>query len=644
MGSGAGKSLTIPVVYAESQNNNHLANFKTTNKQKFTITDPYSKLQQGYLTIPLIVRKVDDKEPIKVVHGVVGLKNLGNTCYFNSAIHCLSHTQPLLDYMLSRVFEKEINRNSKLGSRGQVTECFAQLLSDIWKDERSIGMSSINQMSLSMDMQKKQKLYENWVDPLRLLTLVQKYSKRFEIGQQEDCQELLSYLLDMIHEDLNRCKKKESITEKDYIGEPKEEWAAESWGEHLKINKSIVVDLFQGQLKSKVECKTCKYQSHKWEPFLFLNLPIKQSQSEQSQKLNQSKVMGNSQLKQDNQCSLTDCLDQFQQEETIQWKCPQCKVTRDCKKGIRIWKLPNILIIHLKRFEFGTKVLGKITSKVIFPLKDLNMSTYCFDQGNMIYNLYAVAQHHGSLQYGHYVSICQHRVDNQWYMYNDDAVLKIQNPEKMIVNEYAYVLFYQKQTESIYRQTITDPSYWPHNQSDKKQTQGVPLKDESKQQTLTLMDYEETEQKGQLDDTSPQNISRNSIKLESQDFSQMESLNFNRLESQNGKKKNVPNPIIREQNNKSNSIYKRSRPSDDNYSNSDQQTSIPIIREQNNKSNSIYKRSRPSNDNQSDNYQQISITKLQEEWGFLPDSNTQKQMDKKVEKKFVEMRAKNTRK
>ena len=56
---------------------------------------------------------------------------------------------------------------------------------------------------------------------------------------------MLSYLLDIMHEDLNRCQKKQPIQEKDYIGEvAKDEWAAEAWGEHLKINKSIVVDLF----------------------------------------------------------------------------------------------------------------------------------------------------------------------------------------------------------------------------------------------------------------------------------------------------------------------------------------------------------------------------------------------------------------
>ena len=61
---------------------------------------------------------------------------------------------------------------------------------------------------------------------------------------QEDCQEVLSYLLDMIHEDLNRCKQSIQIVNKDYYGDPKEEWAAESWQEHLKANKSIIVDLF----------------------------------------------------------------------------------------------------------------------------------------------------------------------------------------------------------------------------------------------------------------------------------------------------------------------------------------------------------------------------------------------------------------
>lgn len=65
---------------------------------------------------------------------------------------------------------------------------------------------------------------------------------------------------------------------------------------------------------------------------------------------------------------MTDCLDLFQKEETLNWKCPKCKENRDCTKGIRIWKLPNILIVHLKRFEYGPNSSGKIQQKVDFPI------------------------------------------------------------------------------------------------------------------------------------------------------------------------------------------------------------------------------------------------------------------------------------
>lgn len=114
MGSGASKSLAIPLVVAER--NHNVAALRQGAKQKCQIPEPYLKIKPGYQKI-MLAKPKPEQGAIKVIHGVVGLVNLGNTCYFNTAIHCLSHTAPLLDYFMSRVYEKEINK-SNFGSKG----------------------------------------------------------------------------------------------------------------------------------------------------------------------------------------------------------------------------------------------------------------------------------------------------------------------------------------------------------------------------------------------------------------------------------------------------------------------------------------------------------------------------------------------
>jgi len=108
--------------------------------------------------------------------------------------------------------------------------------------------------------------------------------------------------------------------------------AAISWGDYLKSSKSIIVDLMQGQSKNSLTCKNCKYQSFKFEPLMYLSLPIPER----------------------DEVSLMDCLNEYLKEETLdevnQWFCEKCKVKVDAIKKIDLWKLPTILMINLKRF------------------------------------------------------------------------------------------------------------------------------------------------------------------------------------------------------------------------------------------------------------------------------------------------------
>ena len=86
--------------------------------------------------------------------------------------------------------------------------------------------------------------------------------------------QFLSVLLDGLHEDLNRVTDKPYVELKDSDGRPDVMVAAEAWENHSLRNRSIIVDLFHGQHKSKVTCTVCGHESVRCDPFFTLSLPL----------------------------------------------------------------------------------------------------------------------------------------------------------------------------------------------------------------------------------------------------------------------------------------------------------------------------------------------------------------------------------
>ncbi|XP_058856909.1 ubiquitin carboxyl-terminal hydrolase 32 isoform X1 [Acipenser ruthenus] len=191
-----------------------------------------------------------DRHKVPTEKGATGLSNLGNTCFMNSSIQCVSNTQPLTQYFISGRHLYELNRTNPIGMRGHMAKCYGDLVQELWSGT-----------------QKN-------VAPLKLRWTIAKYAPRFNGFQQQDSQELLAFLLDGLHEDLNRVHDKPYAELKDSDGRPDWEVAAEAWENHLRRNRSIVVDLFHGQLKSQVKCKTCGHISARFDPFNFLSLPL----------------------------------------------------------------------------------------------------------------------------------------------------------------------------------------------------------------------------------------------------------------------------------------------------------------------------------------------------------------------------------
>jgi ubiquitin carboxyl-terminal hydrolase 8 len=136
------------------------------------------------------------------------------------------------------------------------------------------------------------------------------------------------------------------------------------------------VDIFQGQIKSKVTCLSCNTRSETFDPLMYLSIPFPEK------------------IKKDQKFKIQDLFKAYIKEEKIdcKWDCGNCKQKSSINKKIDIWKAPNILIIHLKRFKYNSKSgFVKINNLVEFPVRNFDLSEFVlsFQRTKPEYNLFA---------------------------------------------------------------------------------------------------------------------------------------------------------------------------------------------------------------------------------------------------------------
>ncbi|XP_028257794.1 ubiquitin carboxyl-terminal hydrolase 8 isoform X2 [Parambassis ranga] len=331
---------------------------------------------------------------------LTGLRNLGNTCYMNSILQCLCNTPVMADYFNKNNYLEDINRYNILGHKGEVAEEFGVIMKALWAG-----------------------LYK-CISPRDFKITIGKINEQFAGYDQQDSQELLLFLMDGLHEDLNKAdnRKRYKEEENDHLDD---QTAADlAWSKHKLLNESIIVALFQGQFKSTVQCLTCHRKSRTFETFMYLSLPLAST----------------------SKCSLQDCLRLFSKEEKLTDNnkvfCRHCKAHRDSTKKLEIWKVPPIVLVHLKRFSYEGRWKQKLQTSVDFPLDSLDLSQYVIGpkQGLKRYNLYGVSNHYGGLDGGHYTAYCKNALKQRWYKFDDHEVTEISTSS--VKSSAAYILFY----------------------------------------------------------------------------------------------------------------------------------------------------------------------------------------------------------
>eukprot|EP00514_Thraustochytrium_sp_LLF1b_P011493 CAMPEP_0184544188 /NCGR_PEP_ID=MMETSP0199_2-20130426/3453_1 /TAXON_ID=1112570 /ORGANISM="Thraustochytrium sp., Strain LLF1b" /LENGTH=562 /DNA_ID=CAMNT_0026938331 /DNA_START=36 /DNA_END=1721 /DNA_ORIENTATION=+ len=189
-------------------------------------------------------------------YGLVGLSNLGNTCYMNSTVQCLSHCWPLTRYFISGDYKQDCNLDSKLGTGGAFANAWEQMLRKMWLGNNTIVTPSGVKSAIAT---------------------LPGSGNQFAGYQQHDAQELLVFLLDTLHEDVNLVKVKpyfEMDSDDSASDATVAQLAAETFSKHLKRENSMISALFQGQLHNTVVCPSCKYRSNTFSPFMFLQLAL----------------------------------------------------------------------------------------------------------------------------------------------------------------------------------------------------------------------------------------------------------------------------------------------------------------------------------------------------------------------------------
>lgn len=358
-----------------------------------------------------------------------GLKNLGNTCYMNATIQCLSATVPFARFFTDGRWKTAVNMLNPLGTKGQLASAFATLLHEMWHGDLP------------------------YRSPYAFRKTVCAFATQFNNSEQHDCQEFLSALLDGLHEDLNRIIAKPTVETTPEREAELETLAVQiaseqEWQVYQMRNDSLIVDYFQGQFRNRVQCLTCHKTSTTYNSFMYLSLPIPAGRGVSKVTLNQ-------------------CLDHFVREEVIDrenaWNCPNCKCPRRATTQLSLSRLPPVLLIHLKRFSVKGPFTDKLETVVDFPQRGLDLTNYMppplppgtarptragaplrtddprIQVPPYKYDLYAVTNHYGTLTGGHYTALIASR--GGW-LHCDDSRISEADPQSLTTR--AYVLFYRR--------------------------------------------------------------------------------------------------------------------------------------------------------------------------------------------------------
>ena len=344
---------------------------------------------------------------------LIGLNNIGATCYMNASLQCLSNTKKLTEYFLTNY---EDNRNKIMSHQ------YYKLIKHLWNEEN-------NNISYSPNSFKEVLSKEN---PL------------FAGIAANDAKDLINFLIERLHQELNIALKNNSVDNYIQIDQTNEAAVFNDFTKDFNTNfNSPISRCFYGILETKSQCQGCKIIKYNFQVYSFLEFPLQQVNQYY---FNNGKrpLLTNDGKNPD--VDLYECFEYNRKIDSMtgdnQMYCNICNKLCDATYVTYLYSTPNYLILNLNRGKGAV-----YECKVNFPEK-LNIFNFVTSkQATTAYELYAVICHLGpSSMDGHFVAYCRNRLDNKWYLYNDGFVTLCTRKDQY-TDGMPYILFYRVLTD-----------------------------------------------------------------------------------------------------------------------------------------------------------------------------------------------------
>ena len=354
-------------------------------------------------------------------HRLIGLQNIGATCYMNATIQCLVNIKELTNYLLNANNFSEILKNIKIC---ELLGSYCQLLQKLCCDQYVI----------------------NSYPPDDFKNILSIKNPLFEGIQANDSKDLIYFLLEDFNKELNNLNLK---INKNLIQNSNDDWIDDSKQSNRELmfetfiktysseNNNIIPKLFFSLIENETICNGCNTRKYNYQIVFSLELSLE---------VIYNKIYGNQNMNIGKKTlDLLQCLPNYNETNYFTGEnamyCNICQKQQESIYHKRIHSLSPILIIILNRGKGN-----QFDCDVNFP-DHLNFQQNVINPSiNVSYKLIGVVTHFGTSDMGgHFIAYCKHRVLNEWYCYNDAAVSKLSDPKNEYKNGVPYILFYESE-------------------------------------------------------------------------------------------------------------------------------------------------------------------------------------------------------